>query len=268
MESIMDKKVSEISNEETKIGKFFIILKSAYRTKEGDPEKLIDLVKAAMGKRSQRKFAEDLGANVSSISRILSGKVSEVSDTLLAKIAANVDPDSGVTLEALMDAQGMVVAENRAQLASKFEENCRRVIADSLLQRGYTVAYLEEPQSYASRYLCDFEIRTNAIKGERWLFEVKMYSQYSMLPAGVGSSRIWLDSAMAAYYRGENIGRVSLVVDHRAIFEQMKDRLKEVPIQDEISVILISVGAGKILDEFVAPMTDGKSPEFTFEDKN
>jgi fatty acid/phospholipid biosynthesis enzyme len=48
-----------------------------------------------------------------------------------------------------------------------------------------------------------------------------------MLPAGVGSSRIWLDSAMAAYYRGENIGRVSLVVDHRAIFEQMKDRLKE-----------------------------------------
>lgn len=268
MKNIMDKKVSEITEEETRIGQYFVILKSAYRTKEGDPEKLIDLIKAAMGKRSQRKFAEDLGVNVSSISRILSGKVSEVSDMLLAKIAANADPDSGVTLEALMDAQGMVVAESRAQLASKFEENCRRVIADTLLQKGYTVAYLEEPQRYASRYLCDFEIRTNAVKGERWLFEVKMYSQYSILPTGVGSSRIWLDSAMAAYYRGENIGRVSLVVDHRAIFEQMKERLKEAPIRDEISVILISVGAGKVIDEFVAPMNDGESPEFTFGDKN
>ena len=268
MENIMDKKVSEISEEETRLGQFFIALSGAYRTKEGDPEKLIDLVRAAMGKRSQRKFAEDLGVNVSSISRILSGKVSEVSNTLLAKIAANADPDSGVTLEALMDAQGMVIAENRAQLASKFEESCRRIIADALLQKGYSVSYPEEKQSYTSRYMCDFEIRTNAVKGERWLFEVKMYSQYSKLPAGVGSSRIWLDSAMAAYYRGENIGRVSLVVDHRTIFEQMKIRLREVPIRDEISVILVSVGAGKVIEEFVAPMTDGEPPEFTFGERN
>lgn len=266
MSNIMDKKVSDISEEETRVGQYFLALKSAYRTKEGDPEKLIDLVKAAMGKRSQRKFAEDLGVNVSSVSRILSGKVSEVSDILLAKIAANADPDSGVTLEALMDAQGMVVADSRAQLASKFEENCRRIIADSLLQKGYTVAYLEEPRSYPSRYICDFEIRTNAIKGKRWLFEVKMYSQYSKLPSGMGGSRIWLDSAMAAYYRGEKIGRVSLVVDHRAIFEQMKERLNEATIRDEISVILISVGAGKVLDEFVAPMVDGEAPEFRFGD--
>lgn len=264
MTNIMDKKISEITDEETRMGQYFITLKSAYRTKEGDPEKLIDLVKAAMGKRSQRKFAEDLGVNVSSISRILSGKVSEVGDTLLAKIAANADPNSGVTLEALMDAQGMVIAESRAQLASKFEENCRRVIVDTLLQKGYTVSYPDGAQNYTSRYLCDFEINTNAIQRERWLFEVKMNSQYSKLPTGVGSTRIWLDSAMAAYYRGENIGRVSLVVDRRAIFEQIRDRLKEVPIRDEISVILISIGTGRVLEEFVAPMTDGRVPEFTF----
>ena len=126
MDNIMNKKMSEITEEDTKLGRYFLKLQSAYRTGQGDPEALIDLVAAAMGKRSQRQFASDLGVNVSSVSRILSGKVSEVSDILLAKIAANADPASGVTIEKLMAAQGMVEAESKAQLAKKYEESCRR----------------------------------------------------------------------------------------------------------------------------------------------
>ena len=267
MDNTMDKKVSEIPAMEVRLGHYYTTLMASFRTGNGDPEMLVSLVEAAKGKRSQRKFAEDLGVNVSSISRILSGKVSEISNELLAKIAANADPDSGVTLEQLMAAQGMVEAKNRSELESKLEENCRRIIADELLSRGFTVSYADNAQMRQSRYLCDFEIETNALgKAEsRWLFEVKSSLGTGKLPAGMGSTRVWLDSAMAAYYRGEKIGRVSMVVDRKVIFDQVKQILQETPIRDEISVILVSVGGGKILEEFVAPMTDGRAPEFTFE---
>jgi transcriptional regulator with XRE-family HTH domain len=269
MENIMNKKVSEITDEDTKLGRYFLKLQSAYRTGEGDQEALIELVAAAMGKRSQRQFAADMGVNVSSVSRILNGKVSEVGDMLLAKIAANADPASGVTIEKLMQAQGMVEAENRAQLGRKFEESCRRIFADELLKRGKSVSYPKE-QSRESRYLCDFEIETDALtKGDgRWLVEAKMMTSYTPLPVGSGRTRIWLDSAMAAYYRDEKVGRISLIVDVRTAFEQLKAELTRVPIRDEISIILISIGEGRILDEFVAPLADGSTPEFTFAAEN
>ena len=167
MKNIMNKKMSEITEEDTKLGRFFLKLQSAYRTGQGDPEALSDLVAAAMGKRSQRQFASDMGVNVSSVSRILNGKVSEVSDILLAKIAANADPASGVTIEKLMAAQGMVEAESRAQLGKKYEESCRRIFSDELLKRGYTVSYPKE-QSRENRYLWDFEIQTNATAVGLW----------------------------------------------------------------------------------------------------
>lgn len=269
MDNIMNKKISEISERETMTGQYYIRLSSGFRTGDRDPETLIDLIRQAMGKRSQRKFAEDMGVNVSSISRIMNGKVSEVSNILLAKIAANADPDSGVTLEKLMGAQGIIEAENREQLAAKYEENCRRIIADELLKRGYTVSYHKATQN-RSRYICDFEIETDALTkgGGRWLFEVKMLTVHTILPTGYGGSMIWMDSAMAAYYRGESIGRVSMVVDHRTMFDQMKERLGRTAIKDEISIILISVGTGKIVEEYVAPLADGSKPQFVFSTKD
>ncbi len=269
MEDIMKKKISELTEDDTKVEEYFVKLKSAYRTGEGDQEALIELVTDAMGKRSQRQFAADIGVNVSSISRILSGKVSEVSDVILAKIAANADPASDVTIEKLMAAQGLIEAENRVQLRERYKESCRRIIADELLRRGHSVSYVND-QKHENMTFCDFEIVTDALpKGEgRWLVETKMMSIDSAFPAGSGRIRTWLDSAMAAYYRGENAGRISLVVDNVGIFNQVKLRLTDASIRDEISVILISIGAGKICDEYVIPLSDGTLPDFTFKKQN
>lgn len=265
MDSIKNEHISEVTQEDEKLREYVLKLQSAYRTGKGDPEALIELAAAAMGKRSQRQFASDLGVNVSSVSRILSGKVSEISDTLLGKIAAHADPSSGVTLEKLMEAQGMVEAENRTQLARKFRESCRRILADELLQRGHTVLYPKE-QSYDNRFFCDFEIQTDALsKGNgRWLVEAKMMPTNMQFPMGTGTFRTWLDSAMAAYYRGEEAGRISLIIDHQAMFERVKAVFSRYPVRDEISILLISVSGGKILDEYAAPMTNGSTPEFSF----
>ena len=262
MEDLMKKKVSDISEDSMRIGRNIIRLKTAYRTGNIDPETTASLVKSAMGKRSQRKFAEITEINVSSISRILSGQITEISDNLLARIAAYADPDSGVTLEKLMAAQGIVESDGRAELAVQFEENCRRVIADGLLKKGFSVSYSQQLLDQKLRRICDFEIRTNALgNGGRWLIETKLVTAH--IP-GRGMSQGWVDGAMAAYYRGEKIGRVSVVVENKLLFDQMKLRLIETSIADEISVLLIPIGSDKVLDEYVAPLKDGKKPVFSF----
>jgi len=265
MDNTMKKRISEIMEEDTNLKRYFLKVQSAFRTGECDHEALIELVSAAMGKRSQRQFAMDMGVNVSSVSRILNGKVSEISDMLLAKIAASADPASEVTIEKLMQAQGIVEAESRAQLGLKFEENCRRIFADELLKRGKSVSY-SKGKTHESRCFCAFEIETDALtKGNgRWLVDAKMMTSYSPLPVGIGRSMIWLDHAMASYYRGENAGRISLIFDHKMAFEQLKEQLAHISIRDEISIILISVVEGRILNEYVVPLTDDSTPEFTF----
>lgn len=265
MGSIMETKVSKITDETKQIGEYLLKLKAAYRTGNGDKEELIELIKAAMGKRTQRKFAEDMGVNVSSVSRILAGKVAEISDTLLAKIAVTADENSGVTLDRLMEAQGLVEATNFRELGNKFERSCRRIFVDELLKRKFTVVYPEEEQKPWKMRICDFEILTDAVEnGGRWLVETKMATGYLPYTPGQGWIQRWIDGAMAAYYRKEQIGRMSIVVEHVPMFEQIKHRLSETAIDDEISVILISVSGGRILDEFVAPMTGGKRTRFTF----
>ena len=253
---------SLFSADDSQVAQNFERLRFAHRTGNADLETLILLIKDAMGPRSQRKFAEDLKVNVSSISRILAGKVYEVSDLLLAKIAVFADPGSGVTLEKLMEAQGIVEAASTSDLSSKLEDNCRRIMVDELLSRGYSVSYPETSLDHRKTRAFDFEIITDAVgNGGRWLVEVK--GTFGIIP-GLGLFQAWLDSSMAAYYRGEKIGRISLAVDNRKIFEQSKHRLAELCIPDEISVILISTASGRVLDEYVAPLRDGRSARCVF----
>ena len=112
------------------------------------------------------------------------------------------------------------------------------------------------------RRICDFEIQTDALgNGGRWLIETKLVT--ANIP-GRGMSQGWIDGAMAAYYRGEKIGRLSVVVEYQALFEQMKSRLAEISIPDEISVLLIPIDSDKVIDEYVAPLKDGRKPVFSF----
>ena len=266
------KNPSEMSSDlEARLSEYILRLQLSTRAGEVDPDELSSLVIKAKGSRSMRKFAEDMDVNVSSVSRIIHGKVSEISDPLLAKIALHADPNSGVTLDQLMAAQGVVDQTTRILLTTRYEEDCRRIVADELLSRGYTVSYSKMKPRNQSGLIFDFEIITDAIPngGGRWLIETKMMTEYSRYPVGSGRPILWLNSAMAAYYKGDTVGRISLIVDHRVSFEGLKQQLSQLKIADEISVILISTNLGKILDEYVAPLSDGRMPVYPLtEDRN
>ena len=269
MEDIENNRICDMDDLEVKLGEMILRTQQAIRIGEADKEQTIDLIKRSIGPRSRRKYAEDIGANVSSVSRILTGQIDNIRRPLLAKIAFHADPNSGVTLDQLMQAQGLSDPEDRNQLAFKYERECRRIFVDELLSRDYFVKYeaATKHDICQNRMISDFSLRTNALGYEDtlWMIECKMMSQYSMLPMGYGRSQIWMNSAMAYYYQGGKAGRISLIVDHKEVFEQIKNGLAELTIPNEISVILISTKAGKILDEYIAPLSEGRIPRYVFD---
>ena len=151
------------------------------RTGKADLETLSQLVLRAKGSRSMNDFAKECEVNTSTISRIINMKnTTACSDDVLMAISKAADPESGVTLEQLLMANGMVklvpagtegavvsptqivfgladIAEEkqiesvsnellqgaRKYLSeSRLEENCRESLQNSLLLGGYLVELL------------------------------------------------------------------------------------------------------------------------------
>ena len=256
MSDIGDKKLSELDDSVVKLGEYVVRVQLARRTGEIDVAETIELITRAKGPRSINQFSDVIGVSPSSLFRIINGSVTKLRAPMLAKIAFYADPESGVTLEQLMKAQGLSDPQDRMLTAIQYEHECRRIFIDALIQRGYMVKdlFIEN-----KRDEFDFELTTDALKNGsgKWAVECKFLSRYSnALPAGIGRSRIALERAMACFYIGKSdYQRISLVVDHPVIFEQLKLKLSVLEIPNEISVILLNTDKGIIEDEYVAPLT-------------
>lgn len=232
------------------------------RTSDVDKEKTIELIKKAKGARTQKAFANAMEIDESVVSRILSGKTSELSPALISKIASFADPGSGVTLEQLMEAQGFGGTENSKYRAKEFEEDCRRIIAYELLLCGASV----EKCVIDERGRFDFSFITNAFSdssdsAKEWAFEV--------LPTKNGfpfSKQLndRLNLIMAEYYKGYPARRITLVTDNESAFALAKSTLVPLIIPDEISVILISTSEKRILAEYIAPLSNGRQGRSVF----
>ena len=87
-----------------------VVFPGYVRVRYPDMEVLGVLTQKAVGKnRSITEFAEACGLAPSTISRIINAKfVNPVSDGIIAAIAKNSDPESGVTLEDLLAVHGLV----------------------------------------------------------------------------------------------------------------------------------------------------------------
>ena len=265
MSDLVDKKLSEIDESTIKLGELVVRVQLARRTGEVNVDETVELITRAKGTRSIRKFAEDLGVNASSLSRILNGNVTELRAAMLAKIAFYADKQSGVTIENLMKAQGLSDPQDLMITAAKYESECRRIFMDELIQRGFTVTgYKAENRDTGF----DFEVTTDALKNGsgKWALEVKFLNRHNpVLPSGIGRSRISIEHAMANFYLGKNdYQRISLVVDHPMAFKQIKAYLSTLNIPNEISVILVNIDKRTIEDEYVAPLTGGGDPNAVF----
>lgn len=235
------------------------------RVRDVDKEALSDLIIRAKGpRRSMRQFAQELEVNPSTLSRIVNQQFNGASkDELIAKIAACADPESGVTLEMLMEAHGVEEREtNFRETIRKAETRMRQVVLDELITRGYSVeAAMPECRTESGMYY-DLVIKTNAVEqgDRRWAFDFKVARGNGVPGSGVYSR--WIDHAMASFYCGKaEADKVTLVVEYRDLYEQLVRRLEGYCIPDELSVMLIA--GNKIVEEYIVPMR-GREVKYIF----
>lgn len=237
------------------------LLQKFVRVRDVDREKLADMVVKAKGpRRSMRQFAEEIGVSPSTLTRIANLQTNSASkDELIVKIAAAADPDSGVTLEMLMDAHGVEepkgTSHDRVDYYKEAEKRMRQIVVDELLTRGYSVNKIEVA---TKRDAYDLVVETNAVEdrgaGGKWAFEFSAHKS-DMPIVGSGSTNRWIDRIMALFYRGEaGVDKVTIVMERSELYEQLVGRLKDYRIPDEMSVILV-VG-GHVKKEFIVPMRD------------
>lgn len=268
------------------------------RTGKADLEMLSQLVLQAKGSRSMNDFAGACEVNTSTISRIINMKnTTACSDEVLVAISKAADPSSGVTLEQLLAANGMVklvLAGTEGAfvtptqilfgLAEKAEENegaskellqgakrylsetrlleySRESLQNSLLLSGYSVELLPYERMTWPRnrqFMGDFAIRTNALQDEG--IDTWLFDCKSYT-AGIGRGTIGQMNRLFGMAYSDSPRKhgikVSIVVDHSIMLVQARYYYTGYTIQDYFSFILIDPVERRVIDEFCIPRTDG-----------
>ena len=246
------------------------------RMKSPDKEALADLVIRAKGpRRSLRQFAETLGVNASTLSRIINQKTASAnSDNLIADIADHADPASNVTFELLMEAHGMVLKEQSGINAiSVFMDSVSDLLVRELIARNYIVTrgvthgrgvYLE---SVMGRCYLDLELRTNALGKDDavWLFDffAPVSEVVKNIDQQISRIRQWIlmYAGMLSFNEGK-VDRLSVVIADKQIYDQLLMFLDGYTLCHGMSVILIDIDTRKVVEEYVLCNQPTKSPVF------
>ena len=124
-----------------------------YRKHDQDMETLADLTKRAKGdERSINEFARACGVSPSTISRLINKKnTTPNKDSLIKAIADNAVPESGVTLDMLLQAHGLEKISVYEGKERKSESVLEDIVIDRLLcditQLGYKCEIEKEKNS-------------------------------------------------------------------------------------------------------------------------
>lgn len=239
------------------------------RVKAPDKNLLAEYVMRAKGpERSMRQFAEEIGVNASTLSRIINKKTAGAnSDYLIADIAAHADKNSGISFEMLMQAHGMedtTSFRSHISYEREVEASYKSILIDALLKRGYSVA-LREPERHntlGGRYQFDMEIMSNALPDDEdvWGMEFcPVQAPRGVLRTGSGTYRgmqiLRRLSRMSALFADYNFRykRISLVLSDSEAFGEATERLNDCYLNYAVTLILVDLETGDVSAEYMVP---------------
>lgn len=225
--------------------------------KDFDKDKLSELVDAAKGPgRTAQQFAAILGVAASTVTRIINKENKGPSkESLLVAIAENADPNSGVTIEKLFEANGNT--KKTYQLASEFERIGSKILTEELQKAGVLESeenvYLECDANSRSKLeiwtgrnsRMRFDMVAETEKYGKWAFDFK--ATRGMVGSGIYHNWILM---MTNILRISDVDRISLVLFYKPLYEQMKRLLDDVEIPKVMSVILLNINDGKVVEEY------------------
>lgn len=234
------------------------------RVTSPDKDLLAELVISAKGpRRSMRQFAKDCNVNPSTMSRVINKKTQGAnSDDLIAAIADHADPDSGVTFEMLMKAHGMaLISDDSGAVLRVHIETGNRIIKEELLKRGYSIKEGQEPwlKSFLGGCYIKMDIRTDALGEENsvWLMDIWTLRPSEVNDVEKASDRLlqWLLMYIGMLnVDSRHVDRFSVVISNEALYWYAVEKLEQFIYRNDISVILVDLGAEKVVEEYLVKM--------------
>jgi transcriptional regulator with XRE-family HTH domain len=238
--------------------------------------KFAALLDKARGPRTMKKFAEDCGVNPSTFSRILNQtNKGSSSEELIRVIAEQADPESGVTLDALMEANGYFPEDNRTafrDLQMKLENEAEEIIVSDLqsilnieITKESTRFKINRSMSMAFDIMVE-DVSLGSSKGA-WLIDVMTppmpyLSHVSGRAQDTGRENFMvarrIQDRIGRYFAAfclmdkfTEIARISLAVYDAELYERIIELYGDYKTDDSISFILIDLDKRKIEEEFV-----------------
>lgn len=254
------------------------------KTHEMDKDKFAELLNAAKGVRTMKDFSEVCGVNPSTFTRIIQKANKGSSSTeLLESIAENAAPKSGVTLEALADANGYTVerdlgikALKLTTMGTNIETLVRNVLVQELIDRNAEVRMGNIRYNFGKTMALspDALIMTDAFgkKDEVWFVD-SIATTMDTKSKSVNKTtlkRMAFDRLSRFVFISMNKielfrpSRFSLVFFDKEIFKLVVDEFYETLVPTYISLILIDTLNSTISDEFVLPQVADETQKSYF----
>lgn len=240
-----------------------------------------ELLDKARGNRTMKKFAEDCDVNPSTFSRIYNkANKGASSEELIRIIAENAAPESGVTLDDLMEANGYLPDGSRMAarvLQEKTEQECVTILTQSLKKIPGLEFYREPAQFKIGKSM---SIRPDAMADNVWLDEkygvwlFDVFTPISVLANSPGkfddrhfsftvARRVQerLGRYLASFCMQDEetrIARISMVLCDEQIYSLVLDHFGKYKTDDSISFILLDIDNMHVEEEFVLAHRNGE----------
>ncbi len=260
------------------------------KTHEVDKDKFAELVLAAKGNRSLRSFASACDVYPSTFTRIIQKANKGASSTeLIEAIAKNADPQSGVTMTMLAEANGYTLSWYENSIPDKivntksnvlFNDIMRNTVTQELLSREANVKFgniLSNHSLYrVSKNLCvkpTLHLFTDAFEGEEheWIIksfhnielEEDYYHKYIKSRLLEQISYFVLLSVSFSGFTSSSRKRFSIAVGTQWLYDLILDEFGETVVPTDISIIRIDAKNSTIDAEYMLPhVTYGHRPGY------
>lgn len=238
------------------------------------------LIKAKGNGRSMRQFADECGVNHSTFSRIANKMFKGAStEKLIRTIAEHADPESGITLDALMAANGMARIVDSATVCRisemELEKRFKYVIFHELKKLDDLVEVFDNMRfnvTTSFRYESDIIVRSKLLEStsDLWAFDL-LFEQRPVRGAendGNNTTRVFarrildrIGKIIPMFYCDEKsskqVGKYSFVIMEKELFDYLKAEFTGYCVPFEMSFILFDLDRDVIEQEFILKQPGG-----------
>lgn len=271
------------------------------QTRTPDVSELANLIRKAKGvNRTMSEFAEMCGVSASTFSRIANGKITQpLSLEILTKICLNADPDAEIYIGNFTVANGMVTKEflnrkdsrglNTQKDEQRFstENAMKNIVSSALLERGLAIAYQKRihisegvPAIASGCGRGNLLVRIQGYDPLYWKYKTMSYTGIKRSVVD-NSPMEGIDYECEADFMFHNEAeyflmdvwepeklrkvKMSYVFPDREIYEAFYKRVENARVHNWISIVLVDLKLGDVIEERFLHRVDGKTCSSVFE---